>query len=104
MMPPVILKEIFNLQHRVSDQAIDYISDELNIFRCVISEIEDNDLAVTINFGRSLNGMPKVNGVIRIDRLSKRFEIVGCCEGTMLPICGNWDVIIEYLRQLTNPQ
>lgn len=103
-MQSVILDEIFNLQHRVSDQAIDYISDELDSFRCTISEVEDNDVAVTISFGRSLNGMSKVVGEIRIDRLRKQFEIVGRCEGTMLPACGSWDVIIEYLRQLTNPQ
>ena len=103
-MSSVILDEIFNLQHRVSDQAIDYISDELDVFRCSISEVNDNDVAVTIHFGRSLNGMSKVEGEIRVDRLTKTFEIVGNCEGVMLPACGNWDMVIEYLRQLTNPQ
>lgn len=104
MMPPVVLDEIFNLQRRVSDQAIDHISDELDAFRCAISKVDDNDLAVTIHFGRSLNGMPEVKGEIRIDRLAKNFEIAGSCEGTMLPISGDWEMIIEYLRQLTDPQ
>ena len=104
MLPQVIHDEIFNLQRRVTEQALEYIGDQLGTFRCTVSEIIDNDLAVTIRFGRSLNGIPEVEGEIRIDRMTKQFDIAGRCEGTMLPATGDWGVIIEYLRQLTDPQ
>ena len=104
MLSKAVLDEIFNVKYRVSDQALDHISDELDKFRCTVSHIEDNDHAVTIYFGREMNGMPSVEGEIRIDRITGNFEIVGICGGFMLPIEGDWSVIIEYLRQLTNPQ
>jgi len=103
MLSQTVLTEIFNVKYRVSEQALDHISDELDQFRCTISRIEDNDMAVTIYFGRNMNGMPAVEGEIRIDRVRKLFEIVGICEGWMLPAEGDWSVIIEYLRQLTAP-
>lgn len=103
MLSPAVLIEIFNVKYRVSEQALDHISDELDQFRCTISRVEDNDLAVTIYFGRNMNGMPAVEGEIRIDRVNERFEIVGVCEGFMLPAHGDWSVILEYLRQLTCP-
>jgi hypothetical protein len=100
MLSKVVLDEIFNVRYRVSDQAIDYIADELDRFRCVIFRVEDNDLAVTIYFGRSMNGVPAAEGEIRIDRVNRQFEIVGKCCGFMLPAEGDWFVIVEYLRQL----
>jgi hypothetical protein len=103
MLSPVILKEIFTIKYRVSDQALDHISDELDQFRCVVSHIEDNDMAVTIHFQRDLNGLPAVKGEIRIDRMATNFQIVGACEGFMLPVEGDWSVILAYLRQLTCP-
>jgi len=103
MLSQVILKEIFTVKYRVSEQALDHISDELDQFRCVVSRIEDNDLAVTIYFFRNMNGLPAVNGEIRIDRITRNFQIVGTCEGLMLPVEGDWSVILEYLRQLTCP-
>ena len=101
MLSQAVLDEIFNVMYHVSEQALDHISDELDIFRCAISHIEDNDLAVTIYFGRQ--AMPSVEGEIRIDRITGKFEIVGVCGGFMMPIEGDWPVIFEYLRQLTSP-
>lgn len=103
MLSKAVLDEIFNVRFHVSDQAIDHISDELDKFRCTISHVEDNDLAVTIHFGRQMNGMPSVEGKIRIDRITGSFEIVGICGGYMMPIEGDWSTILEYLRQLTSP-
>lgn len=103
MLSQAVLDEIFNVRYRVSEQALDHISDELDQFRCTVSHVEDNDLAVTIYFGRNMNGMPAVEGEIRIDRVNNQFEIVGVCEGFMLPVTGDWSVILEYLRQLTCP-
>lgn len=101
MMPQVVFDEIFDLQHRISEQAIGYISDELDAFRCIITEVIDNDVAVTIYFGRSGT---LLEGEIRIDRLSQQFEIIGKYDSLILPISGDWDVVIEYLRQLTSLQ
>jgi hypothetical protein len=104
MMPSIILDEIFNLQLRISEPAIEYISDQLDSFRCTISSVDDHDVAITIRFGRSMSGLPDVEGEIRIDRFDKTFEVVGYCDGTMLPIKGDWELVIEYLRQLTDPK
>jgi len=101
MLPQPVLDEIFNVKYRVSDQALEYISDELDKFRCTISRIEDNDLAVTIYFGR--NTIPSVDGEIRIDRIFKNFSITGICNGLILPMSGDWGTIIEYLNRLTCP-
>lgn len=103
MLSQVILNEIFNIRYRVSEQALDHISDELDRFRCMVSRVEDHDLAVTIYFSRNMNGMPAVEGEIRIDRVTNTFWVVGICDGLMMPVEGDWSVILEYLRQLCFP-
>ena len=104
MPSQIVLDEMFNVKFRVSEQALDFISDELDKYRCVISHVDDYDHAVVVHFGREMNGMPKVEGELRIDRIERNFEIVGTCEGLMLPVRGDWDMVTTYLRQLTCPQ
>jgi len=101
MLSSVVLNEIFNIKYRISDQAIEHISDELDKFRCVISRVDDNDLAITICFDRCINNLPIVEGEIRIDRVMNNFGIIGSCDGLMLPINGDWSMILTYLEQLT---
>lgn len=100
MLPQIVADEIFNLQHHISDQALDHIADELHLFGCVIDKVIDNDLAITIYF----NGPNNVEGEIRVDRLYKAFEIIGRSSELIMPVCGDWNMIVEYLRQLTTPQ
>lgn len=103
MLSSIVLNEIFNIKYRISDQAIDHISDELDKFRCVISRVDDNDLAITIYFDRRIDNLPLVKGEIRIDRIMHDFGIIGFCDGLMLPAKGDWSMILTYLGQLTCP-
>ncbi len=98
-LPQVVLDEIFNLEFKVSDQAIEYISDELDKFGCVISNSFDYDMSVIIMFYKQHDkSHPYLEGELRIDRIQRRFEIcVKYGEETVLPAFGDWDLIIEYL-------
>jgi len=103
-MHPVIYDEIFNIEHKVSEVALDFIRDELDKYQIDIAHIIDYDHTIVIKFSKNLDGLPIVYGEIRIDRIYKCFTITGYCQGFLLPAIGDWNDIEQYLYHLVNPQ
>lgn len=101
-MQTEIFNEIFNIEYKISRQAIDFILDEFDKYKIDIYDIIDYDHCVIIRFNRKLEGLPLVRGELRIDRIEKAFTISGYCDGYLLPAKGDWDMVVDYLHKLIN--
>jgi hypothetical protein len=97
MLPKTIQKEIFNLQFKISDMAVEFISDEFQKLNFHINRVIDNDLAVTF-YAEGQNCTIEM----RIDRLAQKFQLSASKDGyTYMPVVGNWDRIMGCMQQLT---
>jgi hypothetical protein len=99
MLPNAIKKELFAIEYKINDIAIEYIIEELKKFNFEVSNILDCDASIIVDFEREIN---KTKGELRIDRIEQCFEIsarIG--DATFLPISGGWSIIEEYLSQLS---
>jgi hypothetical protein len=101
-MNPIIYRELFDLEYKVSRQAVDFILDEFDKYQIDAYDIIDYDHSVIIKFNRKLEGLPLVRGELRVDRIQKKFIISGYCDGYLLPARGNWDMVVDYLYKLIN--
>lgn len=95
MLPLIIAQDLFvNLQYHVGELTIEFLKDELYQYGYTVLEVRDYDMAVILEIRA-----PLVLGQIRVDRILKSFEttlMVG--EELLLPLWGNWDEILSYLR------
>lgn len=98
MLPQLIADELFDLRHRPSDQAIDHLCDELHKFRLTVTHVDNYDLVIVINFT-----LPRGIGEIRLDRLTRMFEITAVNDNyTYLPRKGDWPMVEQCLSQLND--
>ena len=93
MLPQPILDEFFNPQYLVSEQAKEYIAEELAKHGFTVQNIVDLDSVVYY-----YSNIDHAQLELRVDRVVKRFEICAKVDAvTILPTAGDWSVIEEYL-------
>lgn len=98
MLPDSIQTEIFTLSSAISDAVVDYLCEILEDSGYLITAINNFDSALVIYLQWS-----SVIAELRIDRILRQFEVVARCgDYTILPCCGDWGNILEYLAQLQN--
>jgi len=96
-LPNIISAELFNIQFRVSDVAIEHICSKIEEYQYVVGEVQNLDHAIYIDFG---TGTAK--GQLRIDRMAKSFEICVSADGiTVLPTSGSWSDVTAYLDEVS---
>ena len=99
MLPKAILDELFNLSKMVNDIAIDHICSILEEnYKYNITQISDNDVAITIIFGDD-----HTDCELRIDRIARRFEFSARHYNyTYIPVTGDWGLILKCLDKLNS--
>lgn len=100
MIPNAVIQEIFDIRFAVNDAALECIYDELQLYECAVSTVNNLDWVIIIKFN---DNSKNLIGELRIDRIKKTFTVVGYCNGFMLPAEGNWSTVEGYLDILTNP-
>ena len=96
MLPDSVQTEIFTLTSAVGDAVIDYLCGTLEDlgYRVICVNNYDSSLILYL-------GLPPIVAEVRVDRISRRFEVVARYDDyTILPRCGNWGDILEYLARL----
>jgi hypothetical protein len=102
ILPRAVVDEIFNLEFRVSEQALEYVEGEFSRFGCVVSNHCDYDVAVMVYFNRPADAAhPRLEGELRIDRIERRFEIgVKYGDELIFPAYGDWNLVTKYLTKV----
>jgi len=99
MLPHVIKKELFAIEYKINDVAVEYIVEELKKFNFEVLGVFDYDASIIIDFERKSNN---TKGEFRVDRIKQCFEISARINDiTFLPASGDWDIINTYLQQLS---
>lgn len=93
-LPLVIDEEIFDLRHRVSDMALNHLTEDLDNLGLTVSGYEDMDHALILNVYQD-----DFKAEIRVDRIRRCFDVQAIpAEGFCMPASGDWLVVIEYLE------
>jgi hypothetical protein len=101
MLPPIVLTELFDLRHQVNDVILQHIADELESFGLSVTNIANLDHAILYSF----RGPEKLKGELRVDRITRRFEIIwATSEYWAFPVCGDWTEIRSALAALEKEQ
>lgn len=91
-----ISDELFNLEHRANDIILNHLFDDVENQGFTISHYINYDHAIVIIFVDD-----NTEGEIRVDRVRKIFDISATCNSiTVMPISGDWDLILQYLQKL----
>jgi len=96
MLPKPIYDEIFSLEGRVADPALDFFTEEIvNLgFETII--VANNDLAITF-YAKSHDAEIE----IRLDRIAKCFTISAIANGSLyFPIVGDWETIVKCIKTI----
>ena len=95
-LPDNIKNEIFTLSSAIGDVVIDYLCGILEDLGYVITSVDNYDSALVIHLKCEL-----IIAELRVDRILRQFEVVArCADYTVLPRCGSWGDILEYLIRL----
>jgi hypothetical protein len=96
VLPDSVQTEIFTLTSIVGDAVIDYLCGMLEDLGYTVVCVNNYDSSLVLHVELST-----IFAEIRIDRIVRQFEVVARCDDyTVLPRCGNWGDILEYLVQL----
>lgn len=96
MLPDSVQAEIFTLTSAVGDAVIDYLCGTLEDLGYMVICVNNYDSSLVLHVELS-----SIFAEIRVDRIMRQFEVVARCgDHTILPRCGNWGDILEYLVRL----
>ena len=98
MLPDSVQTEIFSLSSVVGDVVIDYLCGTLEDLGYSVVSVDNFDASLIIHLEWSSTVVE-----LRIDRILRQFEVVARQDDyTILPRCGDWGDILEYLVRLQN--
>lgn len=96
MLPDSVQTEIFTLTSAIGDAVIDYLCGMLEDLGYVVVCVNNYDSSLVLHLT-----MGVVVAELRVDRIMRQFEVVARCDDyTILPRCGDWGDILEYLAKL----
>jgi hypothetical protein len=71
-LPKPVIVDLFDVEYRPSQVAIDHVADLIEGFGFRVSDINDYDIRVWFNFGMVNRGL---DGKLIVDRMTRTFEI-----------------------------
>jgi hypothetical protein len=109
MINTAALEDLFDLSYKVDEMILDYLCDEISQSGFEISSIENLDSSIYVEFYSPIMEKYSVNGTIRIDRMSKQFEVtaqLNCQDDCLITYAGSrtseFDGVLKYLHLLYN--
>jgi hypothetical protein len=93
-LPLVIDEEIFDLRHRISEMALNHLTEDLDGLGLTITGYEDMDHALILTASHN-----DFKTEIRVDRIRCCFDVQTTApHGLFMPASGNWFAVMEYLQ------
>lgn len=99
MLPEPIAKELYDIRYIASDMVVAYICESIERLLYAITNITNNDLAITVAFNND-----SVQCELRIDRIYRQFELT-LHDGVYMYIpirTADWGDIMTCLTRFSN--
>jgi hypothetical protein len=99
VLPNPIVVDLFDIEYKPSQSAIDYISDIIENHGFVVDNVNDYDIRIWFNFTLKKNNL---NGNLIVDRMKRSYEIsakTGDISYASLAT-KNFDLVEEWLKLL----
>ena len=100
-LPKPIIVDLFDIEYRPSNVAIDHIGDVIESFGFSVDSIDNYDIKLWFNW-KQLTENKAINGKLIIDRMNRIYEIAASSDNVIYTplITKNFDLVEEFLRLL----